>query len=74
MQPLATVLARSEQLGCVTQCPHGCIHVQVGHASWSFTEEQYVRFVALLTDSAAAYECLRGDYEGIDLDDASEAP
>ena len=58
----ATVLARSEQLGCVTQCPHGCIHVQVGHASWSFTEDQYVQFVALLTDSAAAYESLRGDY------------
>ena len=60
----ATVLARSEQLGCVTQCAHGCVHVQVGHASWSFTEEQYIRFVALLTDSAAVYECLRGDYGG----------
>jgi hypothetical protein len=62
MTPEATVLARSEQLGCVTRCPHGCIHIQVGHASWTFTEDQYVRFVALLTDSAAAYEELRGDY------------
>lgn len=56
MPPPATVLARADELGCVTQCPHGCIHIQVGHASWSFTQEQYMRFVALLSDSAAAYE------------------
>ena len=62
MSPQATVLARCEQLGCVTKCPHGCIHIQVGHASWSFTEVQYAQFVALLTDSAAAFEALRGGY------------
>lgn len=59
MEMQAAVLARTPNLGSVTQCPHGCIHVQVGHSSWSFTEEQYVLFVALLTDSAAAYEARR---------------
>ncbi|MCB9383286.1 MAG: hypothetical protein H6509_01625 [Bryobacterales bacterium] len=66
MAPRAMVLARADQLGCVTQCAHGCIHVNIGHASWSFSEEQYMRFVTLLCDSAATFEAQRGDYGAAD--------
>ena len=52
----AAYLARAEQFGAVTRCLHGCVHVQVGHAAWSFTEEQYFRFVALVNESASNYE------------------
>ena len=52
----AAFLARAEQFGAVTRCAHGCVHVQVGHAAWSFTEEQYFRFVALVNESASNYQ------------------
>jgi len=68
MESETKVLARTPSLGHVIQCPHGCIHIQVGHSSWSFTEEQYVRFVAMLTDSAAAFEARRWDWDGLDED------
>ena len=55
------VLARYEEFGSVTCCAHGCVHVQLGHTVMVLTEEQYLRFVAMLADSAASFEFLRDD-------------
>jgi len=54
----AAILARYEEFGSVTRCAHGCVHVQLGHTVMVLTEEQYLRFVAMVTDSAANYEQL----------------
>lgn len=50
------LLARYEGFGSVTRCGHGFVHVQVGLTTLTFSEAQYQRFVALLTDSAANFE------------------
>ena len=72
MEPQANILARNPAVGYVTQCPHGCIHIQVGHSSWSFTEEQYVSFVGLLNDSAAAFELRRWQADEAAGDESEE--
>lgn len=51
----SVALARYEGLGSVTRCAHGCIHVQLGFTTMTLTEEQYVRLVAMLNDSAAHF-------------------
>lgn len=54
-----TLLARYDGFGSVVRCGHGFVHVQVGLATLAFSEAQYQRFVALLSDSAANFESER---------------
>lgn len=57
------VLARYEDFGSVTRCEHGCVHVQLGHAVMTLSEPQFMRFVAMLSDSAANFEFFRSDVD-----------
>lgn len=52
------LLARFEGFGSVTRCAHDCVHVQLGYTTLTLTQEQYLRFVALLSESAASFENL----------------
>lgn len=72
----ATTLSRYENFGSVTRCPHGCVHVQIGHTVIVLTEEQYLRFTAMLTDSASNFELAQefggwGDPEQPDFPEAA---
>ncbi len=53
------LLARHNGLGSVARCSHGSIHVQLGLTTLTLSETQYLQFVALLCDSAAAFEVQR---------------
>ena len=74
MRPEATVFARDSEFGSVTRCSHGCIHLQLGFTTMTLTEDQYIRFVALINDSAAQYEFFRGcDTSSDDAPSAGQA-
>ncbi len=60
MQREVLTLASAGRFGSVTQCDHGCIHLQLGQVSITLTEPQYMRLVALVADSAANFEFFRG--------------
>lgn|GEM_PF-4985657 len=60
MQPEVLTLANAGRFGSITQCDHGCIHLQLGQVSITLTEQQYLRLVALVSDSAANFEFFRG--------------
>ena len=66
------ILARYENFGSITRCSHGCGHVQLGQLSISLTAAQYVRFVAMVTDSAASFELFRGPVTESESDARSE--
>lgn len=66
MQHKPVVLARYDRFGSVTRCLHGCIHVQLGVTSLTLTEEQYLRFAAMINDSAANFEFFRHSQSEID--------
>lgn len=53
------LLTRYEGFGAVLCCPRGCVHVQLGATTLTLTEAQYLRFVAMLADSAANFEFYR---------------
>lgn len=67
MQGKPVVLSHYDGFGSVTRCLHGCIHVQLGGTSLTLTEEQYLRFAAMLNDSAANFELFRHAQSEIDL-------
>ena len=46
------VLSRDDELGMVTQCPAGCIHVCVGNTTLRLSPKQYWKLMDLLTASA----------------------
>ncbi len=71
MQDKTAVLARYEGTGSVVRCSHGCIHVQLGPVAISLTEENYLRFVAMLADSAANFELFRQAGGELDFDSTS---
>jgi len=56
MKHESAVLARHDGFGSVTRCSHGRVHVRLGVTTMTLTDEEYVRFVAMLNDSAAKYE------------------
>lgn len=67
------LLARYDGFGSVARCEHGHVHVQLGLTTLTFSEAQYQRFVALLSDSAANFELER--YSRSELaSDASDHP
>ena len=53
------LLAQYDGFGAVMRCNHGCVHIQYGATTLTLSEAQYLRFVALLAESAANYELLR---------------
>ncbi len=53
------VLARQPGFGSVALCGHGFVHVQLGLTTLTLTEAQYLRFVAMVNDSAATFETER---------------
>lgn len=57
LQP--SVLAREPGFGSVAVCRHRLVHVQLGLTTLTLTEAQYLRFVAMVTDSAATFEMER---------------
>lgn len=61
----SALLARYDGFGSVARCGHGFVHVQVGLTTLTFSEAQYQRFVALLTDSAANFESERLSEAGL---------
>lgn len=61
----SALLARYDGFGSVVRCGHGFVHVQVGLTTLTFSEGQYQRFVALLTDSAANFESERLSKAGL---------
>ena len=54
-----SVLARQPGFGSVAVCGHGHVHVQLGLTTLTLTEAQYLRFVAMVNDSAATFEMER---------------
>lgn len=52
----AGVLARQPGFGSIAACGHGFVHVQVGLTTLTLSEAQYLRFVAMVNDSAATFE------------------
>lgn len=54
-----SVLAREPGFGSVAVCRHGLVHIQLGLTTLTLTEAQYLRFVAMVTDSAATFEMER---------------
>lgn len=54
-----SMLARQPGFGSVAVCRHGLVHIQLGLTTLTLTEAQYLRFVAMLTDSAATFEMER---------------
>ena len=54
-----SVLARQPGFGSVAACGHGFVHVQLGLTTLTLTEAQYLRFVAMVNDSAASFELER---------------
>ena len=59
------ILARSESLGRLSCCPHGCFHLQIGRVSLALSEEEYIELVAMINQSASRYELLRaGEFPG----------
>lgn len=67
-----SVLARYDGFGSVARCAHGCVHVQLGGTTLTLTEFQYQRLVAMLVDSAAAFEQQRGGFDGLSVDAVPE--
>ncbi len=72
MQREALTLASAGRFGSVTQCDHGCIHLQLGQISITLTEPQYQRLVVLINDSAANFEFFRGPLTESELDPQGE--
>ncbi|MBI1353506.1 MAG: hypothetical protein GC160_04110 [Acidobacteria bacterium] len=66
------VLAHYERFGSVTRCSHGCVHLQLGQMSLSLTAEQYLRFVAMVSESAANFEFFRSALTESEQDDRDE--
>ena len=52
-------LARYEGFGSLTRCAHGCVHLSLGFTRLTLSKEQYLRFVALVSESAANLEFFR---------------
>lgn len=73
MQRETLTLASAGQFGSVTQCDHGCIHLQLGQVSITLTEPQYLRMAALVAESAANYEFFRGPLTESEWDPRSQA-
>ena len=67
-----SVLARYEGFGSVARCRRGCVHVQLGGTTLTLTEFQYQRLVAMLVDSAAAFERQRGGFDSLASDAVPE--
>jgi hypothetical protein len=68
------VLARYEDFGSVSRCLHGCVHIQLGHTVMVLTEEQYLRYVAMVTESAANFEFFRYQHGSAPDEDESGSP
>lgn len=56
MQHKTIVLSQHIEFGSVTRCLHGCLHIHLGHTTFTLSEDQYFRFVAMINESAANYE------------------
>ena len=54
-----SVLSRQPGFGSVAVCGHGLVHVQLGLTTLTLSEAQYLRFVAMVNDSAASFEMER---------------
>ena len=71
MDNRVAVLARSQSVGAVSRCVHGCIHVRLGAVTVTLSEEQYFAFVAMINESAANFELFRQTGEEFDFGPAS---
>ena len=68
------LLAQYEGFGAIMRCSRGCVHIQYGATTLTLSDAQYLRFVALLAESAANYELLRQPSLGAEDPVAEGAP